>query len=270
MRAIANYEQPRKRIEELALADSACRAIFIEGGKDLGKTHLLDFVRETCGINFIVVSLGKQRATPSPKLVLDEIAQELGWARFPRLRGAMRGRSLRPIQASINDVTILGSHNSIEAIAQETEEDRLIEALELTEHLIEDLRVVTCEIRPLIIAFDHYDEATSLIDGWFSRSLVSSLCRLDHIRLIVCGRDVSRTSLKGKIPGARFLELGLEGVRNAEHWLPVVQYEGLTIPFTTYEEKIAFLTAVVEINEGVPGLIMSQLRWLCRRKGRHV
>jgi hypothetical protein len=258
MALIANYVGPRQQICDLTRSNCELRAAFIEGGENFGKSHLLASLTPAIvpPERFCIINLDKRRDVPTPMVVLTEIVGTIGWSYFPKFDAAQREiQNAQRNTATVSNVTIHGSYNNVQAIAQESEEDRLIIAMRATDAFASDLGLLPNNLHPLVLAFDGYDAATSLIDRWFDRSLVPRLCEVAHLRLIVSGRTVPHTTVKARTRAAPFVELLLTGVNDEKEWLPIVTALKRRIPGEGVEQ-IGFLRGIIAAFKGAPGAIM--------------
>jgi hypothetical protein len=258
---IANYVEPREKLRELATPDCKFRVIFLEGGAHYGKTFLLERLKSEASVKVILTPLDKRRAVPTPLQLLSEIATFVGWKHFPKYDQAMDSNK-RPVQANISHVSVQGSYVNVEAVAQESEDDRLLTAIRVTGEFFEDLRTLPEDLRPLILAFDGYDANMSLIDRWFDSILVQGLCDIDHVRLIVGGRSVPLASVKQRIPGGRFVEVPLNGVVDVREWMQIVLTLNCRLPDEDEKSRVGYLRGVVAAFRGAPGLIVAHLKSL--------
>lgn len=258
---IANYVEPRGKLRALAAPDCPFSAVFVEGGEHYGKTFLLECFKSEVSARVILVALDKRRVVPAPRELLAEIATLLGWQHFPSFDGAMQAQQ-RPIQASVSNVSVEGSYVNVQAIAQESEDDRLLAAIRLTGAFLEDLRALPEMLRPLILAFDGYDASASLIDRWFDRVLVEGLCGIEHARLIVCGRQVPSTTVKRRTPAGRFIEVPLKGVADEQEWMQIIAALKCHLPGDDEGSRAGYLRGIVAAFNGAPGLIVAHLRTL--------
>jgi hypothetical protein len=259
---IANYHEPRQKIRALADSDCPLRAVFLEGGQHYGKSYLLKSLRSELETKLIVVELDKRRTIPTPVEILNEIGTVLGWQHFQRFDAAVRELRRQPVQAIIRDVTVAGSYNKIEAIAQENEDDRLILAIQLTRSFLQDLGALPSKLRPLILAFDGYDPAMSLLDRWFDRSLMHGLCQIDHVRIIVCGREVPSITVKERTPAGRRIDVALSGVMDEAEWMSIVVALKRQLPGDAVAVQTGYLRGVIAAFRGAPGLIMAHINSL--------
>src|SRR5208283_1481516 len=143
------------------------RAAFIEGGENFGKSYLLACVlpEVTSPARMVIIDLAKNRAKLNPIDILLYIASRIDVCYFPELDAAVKDiASRQPVSATVSNVTVNGSYNNIQAIAQDNEEDRLYVAIKITESFLEDLRKITNHFQPIIIAIDGYEAASTLID----------------------------------------------------------------------------------------------------------
>ncbi|WP_224609379.1 hypothetical protein [Mesorhizobium sp. ESP-6-4] len=245
----------------LAAPDCPFHAIFLEGGEHYGKTFLLQWLKTELTTRVVLIPIDKRRVVPAPLQLLSEIATHLGWQHFPGFDRAMRTQQ-RPIQANVSNVSVEGSYVNVQAIAQESEDDRLLAAIRLTGAFLDDLRALPDTLRPLILAFDGYDASTSLIDRWFDGVLVEGLCDIEHARLIVCGRQVPSTSMKLRTPAERFIEVPLTGVADEQEWMQIIASLKCRLPGDDDVSRAGYLRGIVAAFKGAPGLILAHLKAL--------
>jgi hypothetical protein len=260
---IANYHEPQQQIRGLADPNCAVRAVFLEGGPSYGKSYILECLKPQLApqTQFVVIELDKRRSAPTPVEILTEIGDCLGWDHCSCLDAAkLQIEQNRPILATVANATIHGSYNNIQSIAQESEDDHLLSAMRVTTAFLRDLRQFPPHLRPVILAFDGYDADMSLIDRWFDRSLVPGLCKIDHVRLIVCGREVPHTTVKARAGPAQAIEIPLKGVPDERDWMPIISALKRRIPGNASNEQSWYLRGLIRAHRGVPGLIMTEIK----------
>lgn len=257
MSLLANYTVPRAKIR--ALMDPACptRVIFLEGEENIGKSYLLSTLRPEIApvARLAIIDLLKRRGIPTPLEILTEMAATIGSERFPKLLQALQDVTRRSITASVSGVSIQGSYNRVEAVAQESDDDRFLAALVPTTAFLEDLRSLPTDLQPLLVAFDGYDGASPLVDKWFHAVLVPGLCAISHIRLIVSARVIPRERIKQRVSTDVTLDVQLSGVNDVQEWLPIIASLKRRVPGTDVEQA-AFLLGVIRALKGCPGGIM--------------
>jgi hypothetical protein len=256
---IANYQHPRERLRALTDNDCPVRVVFLEGAQHTGKTYLLESLKLEFTTKLVVVPLDKRRTIPTPLEILSEISFVLGSQHFQTFVRAARELQQRPVQAIASDLTVIGSYNRIEPVAQETEDDRLFHAIQFTRSFLDDLQKIPNELKPLVLAFDGYDSAMSLVDRWFDRALMPGLCQIDHVRLIVCGREVPENTVKWRAPVGRRLELVLMGVTDEREWMPIIAALKRRIPGEAVDAQTWYMRGVIAGCNGAPGLIMAHI-----------
>ncbi|MGJ4993900.1 hypothetical protein ACQR0Z_05795 [Bradyrhizobium sp. HKCCYLS3077] len=262
---IANYQEPRQKIRELANPECPLRVLFLEGGENYGKSYLIQCVSPEWRAHskFVVVELDKRRDIPSPLEILVEISSALGPENFPHLEAEVRRAQQRRLQANANNNTISGTNIRVEVLAQETDDDRLITSIQLTSAFAKDLENLRDVLGALILVFDGYDHRLmNLVDRWFDRSLIRTLSNISYVRLIVCGRDLPMTTVKARAAPDTSFQLSLAGVTEEGDWLPVVAALRRRLPGEAIEEKKAFLNGLIFAHEGAPGLIMRRIKML--------
>jgi hypothetical protein len=244
---------------DLAEPDCPLRAVFLEGGPQYGKTFLLECLKSEVKIRIILVALDKRKDVPTPIQLLSEIVTPIGWEHFPTFSQAMKEQQPH-LHATISNVSVEGSYVNVLANTQENENDRLISAIHVTAGFLNDLRKAL--IQPLILAFDGYDANMSLIDRWFDSILVQGLCGIEHLRLIVCGREVPTNTVKRRGPAGRFVELLLEGIPDAGEWSQIIAALNCRIPGDDDKNRSFYLRGMVDAFKGAPGHIVTHLKTL--------
>jgi hypothetical protein len=255
---IANYTQPRAAIRRLADRNCVTRIALLEGRENIGKSHLLACLKAEIDPpgRLIIIDLNKRRSVPTPIEILTEIAVALGWDKCTLFDAELdRVKSKRPLQATINHVTINGSYNNVEAVAQDSDEDRLIVALRATEALLNDLTGLGDHQWPLIIALDGFDAVTSLVEKWFDFCL-PRLCEMHQLRLVVSARKVPKEIVERRAIGVPAIEVLLSGVTDEQEWMSLVTQLKRRVPGGAGAEQIGFLRGVVQALNGTPGGIM--------------
>ena len=262
---IANYHEPREKIRHLARPDCPIRVLFLEGGENYGKTYLLQCTSDDWKphAKFVVVELDRRRDVPTPLEILVEISTTLGADNFPHLGAEVSRVQQRSLVANASGNTISGTNIRIEALAQESDADRLITSMQLTAAFVKDLKALSEAIGSLIVVFDGFDATTmTLVDRWFDRSLIRSLAEIDFVRLVVCGRQLPTTTVKARAAPATTLELSLRGVSEENEWLPIIAALKRRIPGNADDERAAFLRGLIFAHDGAPGLIMRRIKML--------
>ena len=254
---VANYTVPRAQIRALTVAACPTRVVFLEGEENIGKSYLLTTLRPeiTPAARLAIVDLEKRRGVATPLEILTEMAATIGSERFPKLRQALLEVARRPIAATVSGVSIKGSYNNVQAIAEESDDDRLLAAWVPTTAFLTDLLSLTDDMQPLVVAFDGYDGASPLVDKWFHLYLAPGLCEIAHIRLVVSARVAPRESLKQRVSTIATLDVKLSGVNDEQEWLPIIVSLKRRVPGSA-PEQAAFLRGVIRALNGRPGGIL--------------
>lgn len=161
---------------------------------------------------------------------------------------------LSGISVNIARNKIRGSDNQIRVVLQADnpavrEEHRTI----MTGALFEDLRKLD---RIFLVAFDTYEQATTEVKDWISGPFLTRTTTAGKVRVAVAGQE---------IPDPNTIEWDyccekyeLFGVREAKHWMPVIESLGLMTP----DEQ--WLAGVCFALNGRPDLIMQTIERLPR------
>jgi hypothetical protein len=258
---IANYHEPRSKLRALAAPDCPVRAAFLEGDAHYGKTFLLEILQSEVSIRVLLIALDKRRAVPTPLELLAQIVTQLGRQYFTTFNREMVAQQ-RPIHANVSNISVEGSYVNVQANAQENEDDRLVTAIQVTAAFLDDLRLLPTTLRPLILAFDGYDSSMVLIDRWFDTVLVRGLCDIEHVRLIVCGRQVPPMTVKRHPPAERCIEVPLTGIADEQEWVDIIAALRCRIPGEDENSRNGYLRGIVAAFRGAPGLIVAHLKSL--------
>jgi len=156
------------------------------------------------------------------------------------------------VQINHNWLVGINTHISV-ALQGKDQGDREHRRVALTEAWFNDLKNFG---RPILFALDTYEKATTEVQEWISGPFLARASQSDMVRVLIAGVEV---------PDEKNIEWGrccetrhLQGVREAEHWLPVIQEMGRYID----PKKVGFLDGVCHALKGHPGKIMKIIEGL--------
>lgn len=261
--AIANYIQHQRELIDLLNPRCARRFLFIEGPRDYGKTLLLNWLDTNVQQPSLLLyfDLGASHQILSPALILATSASRIGKSHMTRFAAHQRALQSRPISASASGNTVTGRNITLIATAVgETAEEKLYNAIEMTDHFVEDLVELPASFPPIVFAFDGYDhakpdQAMLLINQWLDQSFLPSLARASCSRLILAGRAVPNPSAKAW--SAWSASIKLQGVRETNEWMEVVKKLKKRYPPIANGNPVRYLEIVIDTLQGIPGPIMT-------------
>jgi hypothetical protein len=253
--AIANYQEEKQQYLNLLGVQPAARILLFAGESGSGKSTLLEHCLHDVDcpdtICRIVIDF-KGGAVNLPKL-FHEIGREVGWERLPNFQARLNSFDGTG-SVSIDRNPMIGWGNRISVILspedQATRESRLAA-------LSEDLRTDLLHLeQPVLIVLDSYEQATIGTREWLETHLLDWLDKVGQLRLLIAGQSVPEPGLKWRRL-AQYREL--RGIREPDHWLPVVQRFS---PRYAQPEHLGWLAALCLSFEGRPSEIMKIIQAL--------
>ena len=258
MPVIANYVTQRGHLARLVQAQADSTAAFIVGRADYGKTWLMRWFEAEYAsqARIVLLEMGDPSQTFTPILIMRACAQALGPEHFADFNTeAVRLTPAR--KAIIENVSVRGDHNSFVASTGETEEDQIVLALGLTESFVNGLKAAGREGPPIVLCFDGYAPAQTVVHRWFDLGFVRAVCALPGVRLIVTGRDIPQDGIPRKAPACA--SFALDGVLEAREWIRIAGDLGRRLPGDTAEKTETLIEGMILLTNGAPGQIM---RWV--------
>jgi hypothetical protein len=248
---MADYEQPRRALDRLFEINCDRRIVLLTGEGGTGKSTLLAYCQSRRRDTAITIPIQLRSSCVGVGEILDRIGERIGWALLPRLMGRIASMDGAP-DLHIDGSRLFGINNKITVIlSAETTSVRQDRLGILTSELIADLSNAHTRI---VLLFDTFEQAPSEVQDWLSGPFLARAVDSSHIRVVVAGR---------KVPDATNIEWGhvsvlhtLSGVREPDHWLPVISALGYRIPAP---EPRGFLDGMCFILQGHPHRIMQYI-----------
>ncbi len=258
---IADYHDERALFDGLLAPNPSQRILLFRGATGCGKTTLLRVCLEAAAapaIDLIPVQIQFREEAVSVAEIFYRTGDKLGWNSFPRFLKVVEGMQ-RPNTVTIKHNKLIGINQRIEvALTGEKPEDVEYRLVMLTDAWFDDLRKLP---NRLLLVFDTYEKAVEPVRRWFDGPFLTRVAGNTQIRVLVAGQQV---------PDANNIEWGsccgereLRGVRNADHWLPVV--EALNRHVAPAGDLHSFLVGVCHVLDGNPLEIMGIIKGLPER-----
>jgi hypothetical protein len=248
---IANYEEPRKSFDALLQRECDRRILLVRGGSGSGKTTLINYCCEQLSKEPLVkvVPIELRGTIVSIAEIFSRVGFHLSWDCLPRFTDRVAALLEGGSSVDIGENQLVGMHNRINVVlhtGSEVERDQRRAAL--MDAWFEDLGAVS---GPVLMLFDTFEHAPTEVQGWLSGPFLTRAARTDSIRVVIAGQNV---------PNSINIEWGhcchchdLYGVREARHWMPVLQAMRRRIPFADPE---TWLAGACHALEGSPDAIM--------------
>lgn len=253
---LADYEAERQAFERLFDASCRDRIVLFRGASGRGKTALL---RHCLGqVPAHVAHLQYDcKGEVSVAEVFHRAGQLLTWERLPRLTQQVAQMQQTPA-VHIDSNWLAGINNRISvALHAESPVDREHRRSLLTNAWFDDLQDFP---QPVLLVFDTFEKAPTEVQQWVGGPVLARAAIFANIRVVIAGQEV---------PDQHSIEWGhccdahtLYGVRDAAHWLPVLQAMRRRIPVPV--EPFSWLAGVCHSLDGNPAEILKVIDRLPR------
>lgn len=251
LEAMANYQDERAAFEALWAVECQQRVVFYRGQSGCGKTTLLKLCRKRIPDSMHQLFIDF-KSSISVIEVFYRAVSRLGWQNLPSFQAALA--VFQPsIVAQIDNNQIHGQHN---AISQVINVDSLVERRERQAHLtkawLDDVQALD---KSLLLVIDTYENAVEEVKAWVNYVLT---CTPDHprLRLVLAGQQVPEVEMCAEEWVDCCGVYDLYGVKEAEHWLPVVAQMGRVFP-VGIENPHDYLAGICAALQGRPAAIKS-------------
>jgi hypothetical protein len=247
---MADYHEPRMSLDKLFQAPCDKRVVLLSGEGGTGKSTLLTYCQSKAPSPAITIPIQLRSSCVGVGEILDRIGDTIGWEHLPRLARRVAVLDGTP-NVRIDRNWLFGINNRITVVlSAETKSER-----------DERLRVVTSELFAdiyqhatlLVLLFDTFEQAPSEVQEWLSGPFLARAVRADHVRIVIAGRQIPPPNIEW---GKYSTQHTLDGVREADHWLPVIEALGYRIPAP---EPRGFVDGICYILQGHPQRIMQYI-----------
>ncbi len=246
MTLLADYQDERAAFNALLEPDCRQRILLLRGESGIGKTTLVQACLDEMPRGMPCICIQLLRSAVSVAEIFYRGGDRLGWEHLPNFTAQVAELQGTPrIQVDSNWLTGINNRINV-ALHAETPSDQESRQAILTGAWFDDLKRLPA---PILLALDIYEQATQQVADWISGPLLARVAEGGALRVLVAGQ---------KVPDDKNIEWGnccmlreLPGVREAKHWLPVVDALGRQIP----GEPLAWLAGVCYALKGRPSEI---------------
>lgn len=253
---IADYEAERRAILDLFQPECACRIVLLRGASGSGKSTLLRHCLENCPPQASYLSYDFKGDIPVAE-VFYRAGQRLTWPRLPALTQQVAQMQEAP-SVKVDSNWLAGINNRINvALHAESPADREHRRALLTNAFFDDLQAFD---RPVVMVFDTFEKASTEVQRWLGGPVLARAAFINNVRVVIAGQEAPAPNIEW---GHCCREHELYGVRDARHWLPVVQAMDRYIPF---DDPMTWLAGLCYGLKGNPASIVPALQTLPRRE----
>lgn len=254
---LADYDAERQAFESLLNPQCGRRILMFRGTSGSGKTTLLSYCRERATGTIPHIPIQLRGNAVSIAEIFYRSGGYLGWDSLSNFTGQVADLQDAP-KVQIDRNWLAGINNRISiALHAEDQMGREHRRVALTEAWFEDMKASS---KPILFMLDTFEQGTTEVRDWISGPFLARAAQIDQVRILVAGQDV---------PDENNIEWGsccitreLYGVRDAIHWLPVIEAMNRHIPI---EESFGWLAGVCHALDGRPKDIMQVIENLPRR-----
>jgi energy-coupling factor transporter ATP-binding protein EcfA2 len=255
---LADYKEQRDAFKQILAPDPVSRILLFSGKSGSGKTTLVTVCLGATPDHIPVIPIDLKGSANTVPEILRRVGHRLGWDHLHRFTTQVAALQGIP-QLEVDRNWLLGIGNHIQAALRvERPTDRQERRAILTEAWFADLRSFS---DPILIAFDTYENAIPDVKDWIAGPFLARAASTPTLRVLVSGQ---------KVPDQHNIAWGnccvhheLYGVREARHWLPVIDALGRCIPFDPPE---TWLAGVCHALKGAPKDIMQVIEGLPKKE----
>jgi energy-coupling factor transporter ATP-binding protein EcfA2 len=224
--SIANYKEHRQAFKALLEANCSKPILLFKGKSGNGKSTLMEHCQTQIhqDIHQVLVDL---RSPTNVMQFFYKSAERLNWDSFEHFKKYLNELT-QEFNINVNGNTQAGVGNMINVelktfFESTTLEQRAERYTVLTHAWAKDINNLD---HPCVLLLDAYEKAHTEFQDWVTRDLLNSAANSQHIRVVVAGQSVP-DSFEWK---HRSVIKELDGVHEAEEWLPVIKAMGRVVP----------------------------------------
>lgn len=254
---IANYQAERHAFRELLQPDCERRILLFEGKSGSGKSTLLRHCRTHISEESHYIPVDLRGTSLSLAGLFFKMTRQLKNERFAAFAdkvAELNGRSA----VELKNVAQWGNENQINVALQAnnnlSREERLAA---LTYAWFSDMQAVQ---RQCMVMMDSFEQANDEMKEWVSGEFLTEVANSENLRVTVAGQTVPDES---RIEWAYCCQKWtLYGVKEAEHWMKLVNELGRVVPS---EQPLGVLQGLCIAFEGHPAKIMKTIETFPRK-----
>ena len=256
----ADYHKERDAFLSLLKPDCEKRILLFHGKSGTGKTKLMQTCENHVCDPFCYIPMQLRGSSVNVPELFFRAGSRIGWENLGHFTEQVSDLSHAQVNVNIEKNRQVGMGNMIRvALTAENPMDREERRAMVTEAWFEDIRQME---NPVLMTMDTYEQASNEMKEWVSGPFLSRVAWCKTIRVAVAGQEVPNPN---NIEWHRCVDSHeLFGVREAEHWLPVVKAMRRIVP---EEPQLSWwLGGICQALEGRPDKIIKFIEGLPCRK----
>lgn len=257
MSMLANYQDERAAFRRLLEQPCKRRIVMYRGASGCGKTSLIEACRALLPPGFCHVPMDLRGSAMNVGEILSRAVVKMGG--LPNLPNFSRRLASLSQVPSLNlaDNTLEGTQNQINVVVRNAAlPERQERYVQLTGAWFEDLAK---RDQPLLLMLDTFEQANEEVRDWVGSSLLGRVEDTPALRVLLSGQTVPEKRIDWSHCCQVF---DLYGVKEAEHWLPVVEALGHRVPV---EPPLTFMAGICHAHNGHPDSIVKTIKTFPRK-----
>jgi GTPase SAR1 family protein len=257
---LADYEEHRQAFIHLLEKHCVANILLFSGASGSGKTTLLTACLRELTPEVTAINIQLRGGAVSVAEIFQRSGSHVGWESLPTFANHVNMLQQGvPVQVDSNRLIGMGNQIHI-ALHTGNTSDRQQRRASLTQAWFEDLQGLS---KPLLLVFDTYEAATPEVQQWIAGPLLARAAYARTVRVLVAGQEVP--DVNNIEWGQRCVSHTLLGVKQAEHWLPVIEALERYIPVED-QDPLTWLSGVCYALKGAPKDIMQVIESLPRKE----
>lgn len=247
---LANYDVEQQQFESFLDPHRRQRILMFSGESGIGKTRLLQHFLERTPAELPALLIQMRGRETTVADIFNRLGRRIGWEHLSRFTGQVARLAQTPQEPDDPNWLVEIRQHLQAAINQADLSQREEHKILLTDAWFTDVQQRTT---PLLLALDTFEQTSSELENWLSRQFLPWVAESEPVRVLVAGQTVPEpTSEWGYCCSYR----QLQGVPEAQAWLPVAQAMGKQVA------SLDYLAGVCAALRGNPGQILDFIRLL--------
>lgn len=254
MTIFANYEQERHAFRTLLQPDCEKRIVFFAGASGMGKSNLLMSCGANLPCNVAHIPIAFKGSTTGIAEIFSRTMRYLKRLNMPlsNLEKKVSELTGKHLSVSLEEIEQTGNNNQISiALHADNLHEREERQVHLTDTLFQDIEKhqYLC-----LWIMDTFEQATTEVSDWVAARFLERVAFSNQARVVLAGQKIPEKSIDWHHCCESY---ELFGVKEAQHWLPVIESLGKRVPV---ENPESWLAGVCYALKGNPKEIMNLIK----------
>lgn len=251
--SLANYHSERRAFESLLDPNCDKQILMFRAESGFGKTRLLSYCRSRAVQSTSCINIDLKGGAVNVAEIFSLSGGKLGWEGLPIFTNRVASFEGN-LELSMDKNQIAGINNRITAIINKDPTDQNQRRASLTEAFFADLNALQGQV---LFVLDTFEKATIEVQEWIDGPFLARIEQTKKVRALIAGQKIPD---EGNIGWGHSCTVhDLYGVKDAEHWVPIVEELNRQVP---YGDPMTYMAGVCYALNGRPSEIMQAIRGL--------